>query len=57
MKNPIIRYIVAIFAAFSMLAFAACDTGNGVGEGLEDAGDSVEDTAEDAGDSVEDAVQ
>ena len=56
MKNPIIRYSVSIFAALGMLTFSACDTGNGVGDNLEDAGENIEDAAQDAGDSVEDAV-
>lgn len=38
------------------MATGGCDTGNDVGDNLEDAGDEIQDAAEDVGDEIEDAA-
>ncbi len=48
MKNPLIRLFSAALISFAALLFAGCEnTGEGIGEDMQDAGEEIQDAAED----------
>jgi predicted small secreted protein len=48
MRKVTIRSILSLLAAASLLVFTGCETGEGMGEDIQDAGEGIQDASRDA---------